>query len=626
MSMLSLDISGGGLPIAPTVIGLCCSFLGIWLINKLLVPEEELAANYTLQPPEQCAPGWKGKPLGEPTIKVSGSTAIQCYCPATGELLGSVDPATPDGIDRTIAKAAEAQLRWQRSTFAQRRRVLRTLLRFILKNQEPIARAACLDSGKTRVDAVFGEILVTAEKLKWTIDHGEKALRTERRPTNRLMFYKRNEVQYEPLGVVGACVSWKYVKPSFRTCSPTADNAHSYPFHNFMGPVISALFSGNAVVIKNSEQTAWSTAYFASIVKAALTRCKFDENLVHAISCWPDAASYFAAHPGLSHLTFIGSRPIAHEVAKSAAKSLTPLCVELGGKDAAVVLDEPDGKPEHPNEMQRISATLMRGVFQSAGQNCIGIERIVAMPQAYDRLSGLLKERIKNLRPGWDLDEDPDKDGVDMGAMISPASFDRLESLINEAVAQGATLVAGGQRYRHPKYPNAHYFQPTMLSGVTETMRIAQEELFAPVCVLMRAEKLQDVIRIANSTSYGLGCSVFGPTSSTGAKLQLEGITKTVKTGMVAVNDFAVTYAVQLPFGGTKGSGYGRFAGEEGLRSLCNVKSVCVDRFPWAMKTSIPRKLDYPMQAGSFTMGTGVVEFGYADSWLGMYEGVKKML
>lgn len=393
-----------------------------------------------------------------------------------------------------------------------------------------------------------------------------------------------------------------------------------------MGPVISALFSGNAVVIKNSEQTAWSTAYFAEIVRSALTRCRHDPNLVHAISCWPQTASYFASHPGISHLTFIGSRPVAHEVAKSAAKSLTPLCVELGGKDAAIVLDRPDGKPEHPNEMQRITATLMRGVFQSAGQNCIGIERIVAMPQAYDRLSNLLKERIQQLRLGWDLDDDQGQTGVDVGAMVSSASFDRLESLIDEAVAQGADLVVGGRRYQHPKYPNAHYFEPTMLKGVTSAMRIAQEELFAPVCVLMRAETVKDVVRIANSTPYGLGCSVFGPTSSATARAILDGVTSAVKSGMVAVNDFAVTYAVQLPFGGTKGSGYGRFAGEEGLRSLCNVKSVCVDRWPWLIKTSIPRKLDYPMKDGAWKMGMGVVEFGYGESLQRRFEGVKKML
>lgn len=393
-----------------------------------------------------------------------------------------------------------------------------------------------------------------------------------------------------------------------------------------MGPVISALFSGNAVVVKNSEQTAWSTAYFANIVRSALARCGQDEDLVNAVSCWPQTASHFASHPDLGHLTFIGSRPVAHEVAKSAAKSLTPLCVELGGKDAAIVLDRPDKQPEHPNEMQRIVATLMRGVFQSAGQNCIGIERVVAMPQAYDRLSNLLKERIQQLRLGWDLNEDSQNDGVDVGAMISSASFDRLETLINEAVAQGAKLVVGGHRYEHPKYPKAHFFEPTLLTDVTEAMRIAQEELFAPVCVLMRAKSVNDAVRIANSTPYGLGCSVFGPTSSSMGKMQLEYVTGTVKSGMVAVNDFAVTYAVQLPFGGTKGSGYGRFAGEEGLRSLCNVKSVCVDRWPWAIKTSIPKKLDYPMQPGAWTMGKGVVEFGYGESLQRRFEGIKKML
>lgn len=396
--------------------------------------------------------------------------------------------------------------------------------------------------------------------------------------------------------------------------------------HNAVGPMISALFSGNAIVVKGSEQTAWSTVYFANIVRAALTRCGHDENLVHAISCWPQTASYFASHPGISHLTFIGSKPVAHEVAKSAAKSLTALCVELGGKDAAIVLDRPDGKPEHPSEMQRVVATLMRGVFQSAGQNCIGIERIIAMPQAYDRLSSLLKERISKMRIGWDLDTDPDNKGVDMGAMISPASFDRLESIINEAVAQGATLVAGGQRYYHPKYTAGHYFEPTMLTGVTTTMRIAQEELFAPVCLLMRADSVNDAITIANSTTFGLGCSIFGPTSSSAARNQIERVANAVKSGMVAINDFAVFYMVQLPFGGTKASGYGRFAGEEGLRGLCNAKSVCSDRFPWLIKTSIPGKLDYPMQAGAYKMGKGVAEFGYGDSLSRTIEGIKKMI
>lgn len=142
---------------------------------------------------------------------MSDSSLIQCYAPATGEALGRVNPSTAEDIDRCIAKARDAQVQWARTTFVQRRKVLRTMLHFILENQESIARVACLDSGKTMVDASLGEILVTVEKLRWTIKHGEESLKSERRDTNFLMMYKWNEVMYEPLGVVAACVSWKWV-------------------------------------------------------------------------------------------------------------------------------------------------------------------------------------------------------------------------------------------------------------------------------------------------------------------------------------------------------------------------------------------------------------------------------
>ena len=170
---------------------------------------DERAASFTLQPPEQCLPGWEGKVLSEPSITIPQSTAIQCYCPASGRLLGQVNPTTADGIERIIAKATSAQEEWKHTTFGQRRKVLRTLLKFVQNNQEDIVRAACLDSGKTRVDALFGEVLVTVSKLKWTIEHGERVLKPSPRPTNLLMAYKKNEVRYEPLGVVAACVSWK---------------------------------------------------------------------------------------------------------------------------------------------------------------------------------------------------------------------------------------------------------------------------------------------------------------------------------------------------------------------------------------------------------------------------------
>ena len=152
-------------------------------------------------------------------------------------------------------------------------------------------------------------------------------------------------------------------------------------------------------------------------------------------------------------------------------------------------------------------------------------------------------------------------------------------------------------------------------------MRIAQEECFAPICLLMRAESVDHAISITNSTIYGLGCSIFGPSSS-----PLSHVASSVKSGMVAINDFAAYYAVQLPFGGVGGSGYGRFAGEEGLRGLCNAKSVCVDRWPSLIKTAIPAGLDYPMRATAWEMGKGVVELGYGETLMRKIRGLKRML
>jgi acyl-CoA reductase-like NAD-dependent aldehyde dehydrogenase len=205
------DLGTIDLDVPKTIAAIVFGLLSAWLLYYLLRSDPEKPVEFSVPTPEQCVPGWIGQELDQPAIKVPGSTAIQCYAPATGQFLGLVNPTTPDGIDRILTKAAATQKEWSKTTFSQRRRVLKSLLKFVLDNQETIARVACLDSGKTRIDAIFGELLVTAEKLQWTIDHGEKALKSEVRPTNRMMFYKKNEVRYEPLGVVAACVSWKFV-------------------------------------------------------------------------------------------------------------------------------------------------------------------------------------------------------------------------------------------------------------------------------------------------------------------------------------------------------------------------------------------------------------------------------
>ncbi|KAH8126742.1 hypothetical protein FP744_10007278 [Trichoderma asperellum] len=528
----------------------------------------------------------KGTTVKQTGIRIPGNSAIQCYAPATGQFLGTVEATTEDGIDRAIAAAAEVQRKWANTTFEQRKAVLRSLLKYVMDNAEQICKIAGLDSGKTMVDAQLGEILVTVEKIQWTLTHGEKALQPSRRPTNLLMAYKRNTVHYEPLGVVAALVSW------------------NYPFHNLMGPIISAIFSGNGIVVKVSEQTAWSSSYFLDIARGALSAHGHDPELVQMVACWPETAGHLTSHPGISHITFIGSQTVAHHVAASAAKSLTPVVAELGGKDPFIVLESAGGRKD--GDLPRIRDIILRGTFQAAGQNCIGIERVISSGAVYDRLIEMLEPRVKAIRLGPD---------ADMGAMISDASFSRLEELIAEAVSQGARLLAGGKRYAHPDHPKGHYFQPTLLVDVTPSMRIAQNECFAPVLTMLRAKSssAEDILAVANAPNFGLGASVHGSERDPA----LQPIVRGLKAGMVAVNDFAAYYAVQLPFGGVAGSGYGRFAGEEGLRGLCNIKAVCEDRFGWlGVKTAIPPPVQYPIasQDRSWRFTQGVVEVGYGAS------------
>lgn len=510
--------------------------------------------------------------------------------------MGLVNPATPSGIDRAIEQAKAAQVAWRETTFRQRRAVLRSMLRHVLDNQHELCRVACLDSGKTMVDAQLGEILVTAEKLTWTLKHGEAALRPSRRMTNLLMAYKRNEVWYEPLGVVAALVSW------------------NYPFHNLIGPVISALFAGNAIVVKASEQTAWSASFFANVARGALVAHGHDPALVQPVVCWPAVAPHLTSHPSISHVTFIGSKPVCHKVAASAAQSLTPIVAELGGKDAAIVLDSARG------DLSRIVNILLRGTFQSAGQNCIGIERIIVAPSLYEKVIAMAEPKVKGLRLGPE---------ADVGALVSDAPFSRLEYLIDDAVKSGARLLAGGKRYAHPDHPNGHYFSPTLLADVTSDMTIANEECFGPIMLFMRGpqpspsspeETASAVLDIANN-DFGLGASLFGAESDPVLQLVARGL----RTGNLAINDFAAFYPVQLPFGGVGGSGYGRFAGEEGLRGLCNAKSVCADRAQWlGIRTDIPPPVQYPVadQERSWRFAGGIVKLGYG---IGIWEKVKSV-
>lgn len=559
-----------------TLIATCFILYIIYRIifNVSYKDPNDIPVKFSIPIPEAASPNWKSSTrLSPPSIfDPNDPTIIQTYCPATGQLLGKFKSKTESDIDKMIERANTAQLKFNDSSIQRRIRILQSLRDYILANQDLIARVACRDSGKTMLDASMGEILVTLEKLQWVIEHGPSVLQPSKRPgpTNFFMkWYKGAEVRYEPLGVVSAIVSW------------------NYPFHNLLGPIIAALFTGNAIVLKCSEQVVWSSDFFIRLVKECLKACGEDEDLIQLCYCLPpreyvdNAANYFTAHPGLKHITFIGSQPIAHHILKCAADPMTPVVVELGGKDAFIVLDS-------AKKLEALSSIIMRGTFQSAGQNCIGIERVIVSQKNYDQLVQILEQRLtKNpMRLGSDIDQ---LEGVDMGAMVSDNRFNQLEDLVKDAVSKGARLLSGGSRYSHPTYPEGHYFQPTLLVDVTPEMKIAHNEVFGPILVMMKAKDTNHCIELANSAEFGLGGSVFGNDFE-----ECNYVANKLKTGNVAINDFATFYVCQLPFGGIHGSGYGKFGGEEGLLGLCNAKSVCYDTLPF-ISTQIPPPLDYPI-------------------------------
>ncbi|KAF8936462.1 Aldehyde/histidinol dehydrogenase [Dissophora ornata] len=514
--------------------------------------------------PEEAKPGWEeGSILTNPQIEdPSQPGQIICYDPSTGRHLATIRAHTKADVDQALAKARRAQEKWAKTTFAERKIVLQSLLEFILRNQESICRVASRDTGKTMVDGMFGEILTTCERIRWTLAHGEEALKDEYRHPGLLMFYKVAKVEYRPMGVVAALVSW------------------NYPFHNTFGPLITAIFAGNGILIKASEQAAWSTTtYFAKIARSCLESCGHDPELIQFLVGFQDCGEAVVTS-GVDGITFIGSPQVGAKVARAASTALTPCVLELGGKDVAIVNEDVD--------LEAVVPILMRGVFQNCGQNCIGIERIIIHEKVHDKLLAMVSDRIRQLKQGPPLEIA----NIDCGSMTMSGRTKALEALVQDAVSQGAKLITGGNEFIHPKYPNGQYFAPTLITNLRPDMKIAREEVFAPVMAVFKFSTLEEAISIANSSVYSLGSNVFSRNQRDGVFIM-----DRLRVGMSNLNDFGVNYLCQsLPFGGVGRSGYGRFGGPEGLRAVCHQKSITMDRWPMLIQTFLPPVLQYPMR------------------------------
>lgn len=488
----------------------------------------------------------------------AGPGKIQCFDKGTYKPLGVAKAFSKDEVAAAVSRARVAQKRWAETSFSQRRTLLFSLLNYVVENQKFICETSSVECGKTLMDGALGEILTTLEKLRWTAYRGEEVLAEEVRDVSLMTIHKRASVTYVPFGVIGAIVSW------------------NYPFHNIWGPMISALFAGNGFIGKVSEHAAHFAKYYESIVREGLQQLGQDPQLVTFVTGFADAGE--AVVEKCDKVTFIGSPGVGKLVMKKASETLTPVVLELGGKDPAVVLDDAD--------LDQVVPIVMRATFQNCGQNCVGVERVVAQKGIHDKLVDRLVPLVRALSQG-PASVAPVKD---LGAMtMGKAAVSKIQKLVDESVAAGAKVLVGG------KATSDNFFPATIIVNVKADTPIALEEVFGPILVVMKFDTDEEAINLINACPYGLGSNIFA-----GDVARAERMAARLQTGMVNINDFAINYLCQsLPFGGTKISGFDRFAGVEGLRGNCLVRAKTKDRIP-GVKTMVPPILQYPISDKSF--------------------------
>lgn len=513
----------------------------------------------------ELAPITNDDPAEHPTIS--------CVNPATGAALGSVPVQTPDDVEQAVAKAREAQKIWGKSTFKQRRAVLKRIMNYIVDHAEELVDIVVQDAGKTHENALLGEILPTCIKIQWLLKNGEKYLRPENVPSGMLA-HKKARIEYVPLGVVGCIIPW------------------NYPLQNIVSSLAPPLMAGNSVVLKASEGVAWSSEKINKFLGDALAAEGFPRETIQVLNGYGDTGAALI-QARVDKILFIGSVGNGRRIIQASAEHLTPVVMELGGKDPMIVCNDAD--------LDKAVHSALGGCFVNLGQNCIASERLLVQDGIYDDFVTQVVDIVKTMRQGV-----PTTPGaIDVGAITTPQQLKVIDALVKEAKAQGARALTGGEILQLPEHPDATFYPPTVLVGVTPDMTIAQTEVFGPVMLIMKFGSEEEAIRIANSTDFGLHSSVITKDKEKGAR-----IAERLEAGATCINDFGICYLNQnLPFGGVKYSGYGRMNGRDGLRAYTNHKAVLSDRF----SIEIPPKL-YPVKPGDFKTALLTVRLMYSDT------------
>ncbi len=458
--------------------------------------------------------------------------------PADNSPVAEFEVASESDVRAAVERARVAQAGWTALGLARRLALIRDFQQLLTERKDDVAKLITIEAGKPLVEALLTEVLVVLDAARFLLANAHGLLRAEALSHGSpIMKAKRARLVREPYGVIGIISPW------------------NYPFSIPATETLSALVAGNTVVLKPSEFTPAIALKLADLLhQAGVPRDAFQVVLGEG----PVGAALLDA--GISKAIFTGSVATGRRVAQDAARRLLPLVLELGGKDAMIVLEDAD--------VNVVSSAATWGAFVNAGQACLSVERCYVHRSLYEKFTQACAEKAGKLHVGNGLHPQ-----TDVGPMIHERQLRIVEEQVNDAVQRGARVLAGGRRLQELG-PN--FYTPTVIVDVNHSMRLMQEETFGPVLPLMPFDSDDEAIALANDSEFGLAASVWTRNRRRG-----EAVAARVQAGTVMVNDVVSCFGIsEAPHGGVKNSGIGRTHGRIGLEEMTQVKYIDSDLLP----------------------------------------------